>query len=158
MKSCLRVAVLALAASPLLAGGCACRGTDLIAAGRVTAELRIDRALRAPPDICAEEGELVVSGRLARGIPSGPGSHVDVAVIDPSGAVVYDAQLNYKTAPTSSVEGIGPKHGVYRRARTRYGSYGVYAARFPGLPPDGSVVRVRHEPGPVNASPEQTGR
>lgn len=135
--------------------GCACRGTDLIAAGKVTAELRIDRALRAPPDICAEDGELVVSGRLARGAPAGPGSHVDVEVIDPSGTTLSDARLNYKAAPTSTHEWSGPKHGVYRGARTRYGSYGVYAVRFPGLPPEGSVIKVRHEHGPqAPATPE----
>lgn len=140
------VLLLALSAPLLVAGGCACRGTDLIAAGKVTAELRIDRSLRAPPEICAEDGELVISGRLARGVRASAGSHVDVAVVDPFGTTVYEARLNYKASPTYTHEWAGPKHGVYRRARTRYGSYGVYAVRFPGLPPDGSVVRVRHDP------------
>ncbi|MBX3407763.1 MAG: hypothetical protein KF869_13475 [Phycisphaeraceae bacterium] len=142
------VLLLALSAPLLVAGGCACRGTDLIAAGKVTAELRIDRSLRTPPEICAEDGELVISGRLERGLPRDLGGHIDVTVLTPDGATVYDARVNYCGDTVSSVGIPAPRHSSFRRARTRYGSYGIYSVRFPGLPPDGSVVKVRHDPAP----------
>ena len=128
-----------------LFGGCASQ-TDLVASGRVTLEPRIDRALRSPPDVHEDEGDLVVSGRLDRGLPKDLGGHLDVTVVAPDGTTVYDAQVNYR-ADTASVAGTPqPRHGSSRGARTRYGNYRVYSVRFPGLPPDGSVVRVRHDP------------
>lgn len=137
--------VLLLAAAALLTG-CS-TGNDLIAAGRVVAEPRIDRVLRKPPEVYEDKGDLVVSGRMERGLPGDLGGHVDVAVVAPDGKTVYDARLNYEAEPTSAHEWTGPKHGMYRRVRThRYGSYGAYSVRFPGLPPNGSVVKVRRVP------------
>lgn len=135
-----------LIAVAALLGGCA-SGNDLIAAGLVTAEPRLDPALRKPPEIYAENGDLVVSGRLERGLPLEDAGHIDVVVVAPDGKTVYDARLDYEGETTSSHESTGPKHGVYQRVRTRrYGSYLAYSVRFPGLPPEGSVVRVRHVP------------
>ncbi len=126
-------------------GGCASHG-DLIAAGRVTLEPKIDHVLRRPPDVYEEEGDLVVAGRLERALPRDSGGHIDVSVIAPDGATVYDVQVNYRADTVASAGTPKPRHGTFRRSRTRYGSYGVYSIRFPGLPPDGSVVRVRHDP------------
>ncbi|MBL9030236.1 MAG: hypothetical protein JNM80_00835 [Phycisphaerae bacterium] len=131
----------------VLLSGCASHG-DMIAAGRVTLEPRIDHVLRRPPDVYEEEGDLVVAGRLERGLPRDLGGHIDVTVIAPDGARVYDAQVNYRADTVSSAGTPKPRHGSFRRAHTRYGSYGVYSVRFRGLPPDGSVVRVRHDPAP----------
>lgn len=140
--------VLLLAAAALLTG-CS-TGNDLIAAGRVVAEPRLDRSLRKPPEVYEDKGDLVVSGRLERGLPSEYGGHVDITVVAPDGKTVYDARLNYESDPTpttSTHEWTGPKYGVYCRVRThRYGSYPAYSVRFPGLPPEGSVVKVRHVP------------
>jgi hypothetical protein len=129
-----------------LLGGCTSQ-RDLVAAGRLTLEPKIDHALRQPPDVYEESGELVVAGRLERGLPRDSGGHIDITVIAPDGATVYDAQLNYRADTASSAGTPNPRHGSFRRAHTRYGSYGVYSVRFPGLPPDGSVVRVRYESG-----------
>lgn len=140
------LSALSLLAAAALLAGCA-SNHDLIAAGRVVAEPRIDRVLRKPPEVYEDKGDLVVSGRMERGLPRDLGGHVDVAVVAPDGTTVYDARLNYEAKPTSAHEWTGPKHGVYRRVRThRYGSYGSYSVRFPGLPPDGSVVKVRRVP------------
>lgn len=136
-----------LLAALAMLGGCASRN-DLIAAGRLTAEPRIDRALRAPPDVYEDEGDLVVSGRLEPGLPRDLGGHMDVAVIAPDGKTVYDAQVKYRGDTAASAGTPTPRHGSFRRAHTRYGSYCVYSVRFPGLPPDGSVVRVRHDSDP----------
>ncbi|MBL8886463.1 MAG: hypothetical protein JNK16_07370 [Phycisphaerales bacterium] len=105
-----------------------------------------------------DKGDLVVSGRVERGLPSEYGGHVDVSVVAPDGKTVYDARLNYKAEPTSSHEWTGPKHGMYRRVRThRYGAYGAYSVRFPDLQPDGSVVKVRYDPAPhALATPTQS--
>lgn len=140
--SCIYLSALA---GVFLFGGCASQ-RDLVAAGRITLEPKIDRALRQPPEVYEEAGELVVAGRLERGLPRDLGGHIDVAVIAPDGATVYDAQVNYRADTVSSAGAPKPRHGSFRRAHTRYGSYGVYSVRFPGLPPDGSVVRVRHDP------------
>lgn len=94
---------------------------------------------------CTSQQDLIAAGRLERGLPRDSGGHIDVTVIAPDGVTVYDAQVKYR-AETSSAGTPKPRHGSLRRAHTRYGSYGVYSVRFPGLPPDGSVVRVRHEP------------
>lgn len=141
-------------AAPVLLGGCA-SGTDLIAAGRVTVEPQIDRALRGPPEVYEEGGDLVVSGRLERGLPRDAGGHIDVAVIAPNGATVYDAQVNYRAGTTSSRGTPGPRHGSFRGTHTRSGGYGVYSVRFPGLPPDGSVIKVSHHPEPHSSGTSQ---
>lgn len=138
-----RIGLAALVGISLL-GSCASQ-RDLVAAGRITMEPRIDHALRQPPDVYEESGELVVAGRLERGLPPEARGHIDVTVIAPDGTTVYDAQVNYRS-DTTSAGAPKPRHGSSRRAHTRYGSYGVYSVRFPGLPPDGSVVRVRHDP------------
>lgn len=119
-------------------------GTDLIAAGRVTLEPRIDRFLREPPEVRADNGDLVVSGRLERGLPRDLGGHIDIAVIAPDGSTVFDAQTDYRSETVSSQGRPGPRSGYFRRAHTRYGSSGVYLVRFHGLPPDSSVVKVSH--------------
>jgi len=143
-------AVWMLAAAALL-GGCA-SGDDLIAAGRVTVEPRIDQALRRPPEVFEDKGDLVITGRLERGLPRDLRGHIDVTVVAPDGTTVYDAQVNYRAETASSGGTRAPRHGSFRRAHTRYGSYGVYSVRFPGLPPEGSIVKVKHEPVP-HASP-----
>lgn len=136
-------ATCSLAAATLL-GGCA-SGNDLIAAGRVTVEPRIDRSLRKPPEVYEDKGDLIVAGRLERGLPLDLGGYIDVTVLAPDGATVYKSQVNYRADTESSVGAPGPRHSSFRRAHTRNGSYGVYSVRFPGLPPDGSVVKVKHE-------------
>lgn len=137
-----------LVASVAILRGCA-SSNDQITAGRIAVEPHIDRTLRKPPQVYEDKGELVIAGQLERGLPRDLGGHIDVAVIAPDGTAVYDAQVNYNAATTSTHESSAPKYAVFRRARThRYGSYGAYAVRFPGLSPEGSVVKVRHEPGP----------
>ena len=126
-------------------GGC-CHQRDLIRAGRVELEPRIDRVLRRPPEVYEDKGDLVISGRLERGLPRDLGGHMDVSVVAPDGATVYDVEMDYR-GDTISRPGVpAPRYGTFRRVRThRYGSYAAYAVRFPGLPPDGSVVHIRHD-------------
>ncbi len=128
-------------------GGCACRGTDLIAAGRLTVEPRIDHSLREPPAVCDDGGDLTVSGRLASGARSAPGSYIDITVVDPSGAVIDDARLIYMSMPVSTGKGALLVDGSYRRGGTRRSHYDIYSARFHGLPPEGSVVRIIRQAG-----------
>ncbi len=140
-----------LLAAAVLVGGCAPARTDLITAGRVIAEPRIDRTLRAPPEIYEDRGDLVVSGRLGRGFPYEQGGHVAVTVIDPDRRIVYDAVVNYEADTTASSGTPEPRFGTFRSVRTRrYASYDVYLIRFPGLPPDGSIIQVRHVPSSQN--------
>jgi hypothetical protein len=140
------------AAGPLY--GCA-SGADLIAAGRATLEPRIDRTLRAPPAVLDHDGELVISGRLERGLMRDLGGHIDVTVTGPDGVIVYEAQVEYQADYVPPTGSHGPRAGSFRRAHTRYGSYGVYSVAFPGLPPDGSVVRVKHDRQPHDPDARQ---
>lgn len=143
-----------LLAATFVLGGCA-TGTDLVAAGRVAVEPHIDRTLREPPEVTDDNGDLLIAGRLARGLPRDLGGHIDISVIAPDGRALYDAQVTSTAADTSASGGSGPKEATFRRNRNhRTGSYGVYSVRFPGLPPDGSVVKVRYEPAthPVESS------
>ena len=119
---------------------------DLIAGGHMELEPRIDRTLRRPPEVYEDQGDLVISGRLERGLPRDLGGHMDVSVVAPDGATVYDVELGYQ-GDTISRPGVpAPRYGTFCRVRThRYGSYAAYAVRFPGLPPDGSVVYIRHD-------------
>lgn len=137
-----------LLATAALLEGCSTHRTDLIASGRLVAEPQIDRALRTPPEVHDDEGDLVVSGQLERGLPADLRGHIDVTVVAPDGTTVYDAQVDYRADAASSYGTPGPRSGSFQGARTRHGSYAVYSVRFPGLPPDGSVVKVRHEPKP----------
>lgn len=140
-----RCTYLSALAGVFLLGGCTSQ-QDLIAAGRITLEPEIDHALRKPPDVYEENGDLVVAGRLERGLPRDSRGHIDVTVIAPDGVRIYDAQVNYRADTVASAGNPKPRHGSFRRSHTRYGSYGVYSVRFPGLPPDGSIVRVSHDP------------
>lgn len=125
---------------------------DLIDSGRVTLEPRIDQALRQPPGVYEDKGDLVVAGRLAPGSTPDPRSHIDVRVTAPDGATVFDARLNYQADTVSPADVPKPLYGSFDRVSTRrYGRYLAYAVRFPGLPPDGSVVRVRHDSEPLGA-------
>ncbi|MGD9692400.1 MAG: hypothetical protein AB7G17_13265 [Phycisphaerales bacterium] len=146
--------LMSLLAGASLLGGCA-SGNDLIAAGRVAVEPHIAQTMRKPPEVYEDKGDLVIAGRLERSLQRDLAGHIDVAVIGPDGAMVYDAKVNYNGVTTYNKEWSGPKHAVFRQVRTRrYGSYWAYSVRFPGLPPEGSVVKVRHEPGPnVSAAP-----
>lgn len=130
----------------IVLGGCA-NQPDLITAGRITLEPRIDRALRQPPEVSEDNGDLVIAGRLERGLPRDLGGHVDVRVTAPDGATVFDARLNYQADAVSPADIPKPLYGSFNRVSARrYGSYLAYVVRFPGLPPDGSVVKVRHDP------------
>lgn len=134
-----------------LLGGCA-NQPDLIDAGHVILEPRIDRAMRQPPEVYEDKGDLVVTGRLEPGAPPGPGSHVDVTVTAPDGATIFDARLNYQADTVSAADVPKPLYGSFDRVRTRrYGSYLAFVVRFSGLPPDGSVVKVRHDSEPLGA-------
>lgn len=141
------VTVAAVLSTVVMMAACACE-RDLIASGRVAAEPHFDQVLRKPPEVCEDKGDLVVSGRLENGHPHFLGGHIDVVVVAADGTIVYDAQVNYRTDTTSSHGTPGPRSGSFRDSRTRHGSHGVYSMRFPGLPPNGSVIRVRYDPRP----------
>jgi hypothetical protein len=156
MRTKTRIDVAFLIVAMTLLSGCASH-RDLVTAGRVAVEPRIDRNLRTPPEVYEDQGDLVVYGTLDMGASGGLRGHVDVSVVGPDGATLFDAQTNYRAKTVSTPGWTGAKHGVFRRAHRRNSSLGVYAVRFPGLPPEGSVVKVRHDPSPLSAA-TQSGR
>jgi acyl dehydratase len=78
------------------------------------------------------------------------GGHLDITVTSPDGAVVHDAVVNYGRATSSHTAQLGPR-GASRRVPTGP-KHAEYSVRFPGLPPVGSVVRVRVDTSPHNDS------
>lgn len=138
-----------LAASVVVAGsigGCASNRTDLVQSGYLTLDPAQAQAntLAHLPELYAQDGDLVVAGKLDTGEAT-RGGHVDVSVIAPGGTVVYDASVNY--AKPTAQQPVGPR-GQPRGTRTSAGNHAIYSVRFPGLPPQGSVVRVKHDPVP----------
>lgn len=118
--------------------GCASHQSDLLQNGYVSLEPTLSGSLSHAPEISERDGEMVVSGRLDSGEITN-GGHVDVRVVGPDGATVYEAAIDFRKPRPQSQTG-GPKGG-YRGPRTN--PHATYSVRFPGLPPQGSVVHVK---------------
>lgn len=129
----------------LFLGGCASSHTDLVSAGMVTVETAVTRPLARAPIVEDAEGDLVVRGRLNEA-EAVSGGHLDIIVTAPDGAVVHDAIVNYGRATSSHTTLLGPR-GANRRVQAGP-KHVEYSVRFPGLPPAGSKVTVRIDPGP----------
>ncbi len=142
------VALLVLAAMT----ACGSRQFDLIASGKLALEPHIDQFLRVPPEIYEGQGDLVISGRLERAFAEDLPGHICVAVVAPDDTIIYSTELNYKGEFTSAKNTLAPRSATFRRTRTRYGSSSLYSLHFPVLPPQGSIVRVRHIPEAGTAS------
>ncbi len=141
--------VLVAVAMGILLAGCASTRTDLVKSGYLSLQPTLTAALSHSPDIYERDGGLVVDGRLDSSEVT-KGGHVDIQVIGPDGEVVYDAAVNYRQP--SSRTPTGPR-GSQREPRSQGDSHATYSVRFPGLPPEGSVVRVKHDPQPHHPQP-----
>lgn len=128
-------------------GGCASNRTDLVKSGYLSLQPNLTAQLAHAPDVYEQGGGLVVDGQLDSSEVS-RGGHVDVQVVSPDGTVVYDASVNYRKP--SAQAPTGPR-GTYRGPRSSADSHSTYSVRFPGLPPHGSVVRVKYDPQPHQA-------
>lgn len=122
--------------------GCAADRTDLVRSGYLSLQPTLTASLAHPPEVYEQDGALVVKGQLDSS-EINKGGHVDVQVIGPDGAIVYDASVNYRKPQAQTP--TGPR-GQYRGPRSPSESHATYAVRFPGLPPAGSVVRVKYDP------------
>ena len=128
--------------------GCASNRTDLVKTGYLSLQPTLTASLAHPPEVYEQEGELVVKGQMDSSEVR-KGGHVDIQVVGPDGAVVYDASVNYRM-PQAPMP-VGPR-GQYRGPRSSSENHATYAVRFPGLPPAGSVVSVKYDPQPHGAS------
>lgn len=131
-----------------LLSGCASNRTDLVKTGYLSLQPTLTASLAHPPEVHEQDGGLVVNGRLDSSEVS-KGGHVDVQVVGPDGAVVYDASVNYRKQQAQMA--TGPR-GQRRGSRSSSDSPATYSVRFPGMPPAGSVVRVKYDPQPHGAS------
>lgn len=134
---------IALAAGILAAGvlgGCASNRTDLVQSGYLSVEPTLTKTLSHAPEVYEQDGGLVVSGTLDSDEAT-RGGHIDVSVVAPDGTVAYDATVGYQKP--AEYRKVGPR-GRPRGARSSANT--TYSVRFPGLPPGGSVVKVRHDP------------
>lgn len=133
-------AFLIAAAGTLLVGGCAASRTDLVSTGEVSLETAVTRPLSHAPIVERADGDLVVRGKLDDN-EAVAGGHLDISVTSPDGIVVHDAVVNYGRATSSHSTQLGSR-GASRRVQAGP-KHAEYSVRFPGLPPAGSVVRVR---------------
>lgn len=112
-------------------GGCASQRTDLLKQGLVSLEPTVSKSFSHSPDVFEQDGELVVSGKLDRS-EAPKGAHVDVWVISPDGTTLYEASVESRRPRIG-----GPRGGLGTNSPS------TYSARFPALPPQGSVVHVK---------------
>lgn len=122
--------------------GCAVKRTDLVQTGYVMLEPQLSNVLTEPPRVYEEDGSLIVEGRL----DESQKGHVDVVVVAPDGVVAYNAQVDFRRHLIRS-----PIRGPRRHSPRRTTEHFHYSVQFPGLPPKGSVVRVRHDAQPHDA-------
>ena len=139
--------VISVVAVSFLLAGCASNRTDLVKTGYLALQPTLTASLSHPPEVYEQDGGLVVDGRLDAAEAT-KGGHVDVQVVGPDGQVVYDASVNYRK-PVAQTQ-TGPR-GSYRGPRSAADSHATYSVRFPGLPPEGSVVRVKYDSQPHQA-------
>jgi hypothetical protein len=123
--------------------GCASKHNDLVQTSYVSLEPTLTALLAHPPEVYETDGELVVEGRLDSGEVA-KGGHIDVWVKGPDGTTVYEAAVNFRK-PAAQTQTGGPRGG-YRGPRTN--PHANYSIRFPGLPPQGSVVHVKFDSQP----------
>lgn len=148
MKSevCTLNMIQAVVASTLLVfacAGCASQHKDLVEASYLSLEPTLTASLAHAPDVFEKDGELVIEGRLDSGEIT-KGGHIDVWVKGPDGTTVYEAAVNFRK-PAAQTQTGGPRGG-YRGPRTN--PHATYSIRFPGLPPQGSVVHVKFDSQP----------
>lgn len=153
MKSAIRsvMAVLRLFACGVLvttAAGCVSQRKDLVQTSYLSLEPTLTATLSHPPEVFESDGALVVEGRLDSGDVT-KGGHIDVWVRDPNGITLYEAAVNFRR-PSARTQTGGPRSAS--RA-TRTSPHATYSVRFPGLPPEGSVVHVKYDPEP-HAGPD----
>lgn len=128
--------------------GCASERKDLVQASYLSLEPTLTTTLSHPPEVYENNGALVVEGRLDSGDVA-KGGHIDVWVRDPNGTTVYEAAVNFRR-PSARTQ-TGGSRGASRA--TRASQHATYSVRFPGLPPQGSVVHVKYDPEP-HAGPD----
>jgi hypothetical protein len=131
-------AVLACVVLVAACSGCASQHKDLVQTSYLSLEPTLTASLSHPPEVYETDGELVIEGRLDSGEVA-KGGHIDVWVKGPDGTTVYQAAVNFRKPPAQTQAG-GPRGG-YRGPRTN--PHATYSVRFPGLPPQGSVVHVK---------------
>lgn len=122
--------------------GCASSRTDLVKSGYLSLQPTLTASLARAPRVYEHDGALVVEGQLDSSETT-KGGHVDVQVDGPDGTVVYNASVNFRRPPMLTA--TGPR-GTRSGSRSRADSHASYSVRFPGLPPTGSVVRVKFDP------------
>ena len=134
-----RVVVVVLAAVVLV--GCAGSREDLIDSGYVSLDRPPSGPLLRPPTVTSLNGNLVVTGTIDTS-ETDSGGHIDVSVVAPDNTVVYQAMVSYRRS--SAAYSKGPR-GQPVGARSAPESRATYSVEFPGLPPQGSIVKVRYD-------------
>ena len=109
--------------------GCTAGRVDMVEAGRLRPESSKMGTL-ARPNVWAQDGELTIhASSTQRGMVNHYPSCVEVFVVAPDGTTLAHQEVR-----------VSDSHAGARASRMHLRSYSV---RFPLIPPDGSVVKVR---------------
>lgn len=117
--------------------GCASSTTDLVRSGYVSLRANEETSQKLQLGVYDNDGALLVEGTVrAREVDLG--THLDVAIVAPSGELVGDANVNFRRHVSSNAR--VPGRGAARPIRLGAPHY-HFSLRFPNLPPEGSIVR-----------------
>jgi|GEM_PF-5053886 len=138
-------ALLLMMAVVLGAPGCAAPGPDLAEQGVVALHATPAEDFQQRPRVRAEDGELIVSGRVRRaGGRSGPGGVVSVRVVEAGGGPVASADLPFRGFPRGVAGVPGPTGGSHRPAPRRSRPIDSFEVRLPVALRPGLTVELTH--------------
>ncbi len=116
--------------------GCTSSTTDLVRSGYVSLRVNEETSQKLQLGVYDNDGSLLVEGTVrARELTLE--THLDVAIVAPSGELVGDAKVNFRRHASSNAR--VPGRSSARSTRTGAQHY-HFSLRFPNLPPKGSIV------------------
>lgn len=125
-----RMMLIFICLGALLQVGCVGHRVDVLKEGVIQLHESIPPGLSVNTDVFADEGNLVVIGRMSRGpLDLRPiFGHIDITVTTPTGDEIATVKASFRKLPTW-------RHGPHPMA---------FRAEFPGVPPPNSLVEVTY--------------
>jgi len=123
--------IIAVGVSAVLTSGCACSRAGFVKSGTLSIESVDSQRTKVYQVDARQEGDdLIVTGRLRRRgtYAVAGGGHVDITVIGPDGKVIDEGST------------------WYTPSRITKGHSATFTKRFTATLPEGSVIRVVHNP------------
>ncbi len=141
MKKLTILFVSILAMTGIALSGCVSKRVDLVDTGAVSLQRLPSKDTHiSRVDVFQDGDELVITGKLRRGLSSMPGlGHVDIAIVDPEGKILKEVHTNY--FPRILARKQRRRILAMARNQRQQANFGV---RLPLVPPPGSTIRVTY--------------